>query len=188
MKLNKSVWIAFALLIIVASLYRIWDGRPWGFAPQLAMAIFGGAVIKDKKLAFILPLLSMFISDALYQVLYVNGLTVIQGFYDGQVTNYILIGLLTFIGFWVRHINWAKIAIASVAAPTIYFLMSNFMVWTGGGGYSHPKTWSGLMMTYTDGVPFYKGSVEATVVFSLALFGGYVLLSRSLTSRKHQFA
>src|SRR5687768_17055719 len=88
MKFNKSVLLAFGLLILSASLYRVWDGRPWGFAPQWAMAVFAGAVIKDKKWAVVLPLLSMFLSDALYQVLYTYGLTNIYGFYDGQILNY----------------------------------------------------------------------------------------------------
>ena len=69
MKLNKSVLLSFGLLILAASLYRAWPDRPYGFAPQMAMALFGGAVIKDKKLAFLLPLLSMLISDLFYQVL-----------------------------------------------------------------------------------------------------------------------
>ena len=72
MKINRQIIFSFILLIIIASLYRIMPGRPYGFAPQIAMAIFGGAIIKDKKFAFLLPILAMFVSDALYQLLYVN--------------------------------------------------------------------------------------------------------------------
>ncbi|MBI1782612.1 MAG: hypothetical protein HYR66_14805, partial [Sphingobacteriales bacterium] len=97
MKFNKSVVYSFLLLVIVAAVYRILP-KPeslWGFAPQIAMAIFGGSVIKDKKMAFLLPLLSMFISDALFQLLYVTGIGNTPGFYSGQLTNYIVFGLLT---------------------------------------------------------------------------------------------
>ena len=55
MKLTKSTVLSFILLVIAASMYRVWEGRPFGFAPQLAMAIFGGAVIRDKRLAFVKP-------------------------------------------------------------------------------------------------------------------------------------
>ena len=68
------------LLVLVAALYRIIPGRAYGFAPQWAMAIFAGAVIKDKKLAMILPVLSMFFSDLFYQILYSNGLSDMPGF------------------------------------------------------------------------------------------------------------
>src|SRR5438045_8033345 len=105
MKISKQVLLSFILLIIIASLYRIMPGRPFGFAPQIAMAIFGGAIIKDKKLAFLLPLLSMFISDALYELLYRNGIGSISGFYEGQITNYILFGAMTVFGFFIKKMN-----------------------------------------------------------------------------------
>jgi hypothetical protein len=188
MKYNKSVLLAFGLLILSASLYRVWDGRPMGFAPQMAMAVFAGAVIKDKKWAFVLPLLSMFLSDALYQVLYVNGLTEIPGFYGGQVLNYILFGSLTVFGFLIKKISTRNVLGASLAAPTAYFLLSNFTVWMGGGGFNRPKTFDGLMMTYVDGLPFYQNALLGTVVFSTVLFGSYVLFQRYILHRNVQAA
>src|SRR5665647_1981116 len=181
MKITKQVVVSFILLVIIAALYRIMPGRPYGFAPQWAMAIFGGAIIKDKKLAFILPLLSMFISDALYEVLYRNGVGNIQGFYDGQLTNYILFGLMTFFGFFAKNLNMGRIALASVAAPTAYFFVSNFMVWASSSplsGLGRPKTFNGLLLTLSDGLPFYAWSIAATLVFSAILFGSYFLITR----------
>lgn len=164
--------LAFGLLILSASLYRVWPDRPFGFAPQWAMAVFGGAIIKDKRWAFILPLLSMFISDTLYQLMYQNGASQIWGFYEGQVSNYILFGSLAVFGLMIRKISWTKIMAASLAAPSAFFLISNLMVWMGGGGY-HRAT---LMETYADGVPFYQMSLLATPVFSFLLFGLYYLI------------
>ena len=181
MKLTKQVAISFLLLIVIASLYRIMPGRPWGFAPQLAMAIFGGAIIKDKKLAFILPLLSMFVSDALYEVLYRNGVGDISGFYGGQLTNYILFGLMTFFGFFIKNFNVGKIALASIAAPTAYFFLSNFMVWVNSSplvGLDRPRTFNGLLLTLGDGIPFYAWSIAATLIFSAILFGSYYLITK----------
>jgi hypothetical protein len=177
MKSSKSIIWSFILLVIVAALYRIIPGRPYGFAPQWAMAVFAGAVIKDKKWAFIIPVLSMFISDLLYQALYMGGMSTIQGFYEGQWQNYILFTLLVFVGFAVKKLNVIQIATASVAAPTIYFLISNFLVWASNGvvrGLDRPKTLNGLLLCYTDGIPFYKMSILATLVFSAILFGSFV--------------
>ena len=191
MKLKRSVLLAFGLLILAASLYRVWDGRPLGFAPQIAMAIFGGAIIKNKKLAFILPLLSMFISDAIYQVLYINGYTTIQGFYEGQWQNYLLFGLLTTIGFLIKKVNVLNVFAASVAAPTVYFILSNFIVWAGWQGtrgLGRPRTFEGLMMSYTDALPFYPNSVYATLVFSAIFFGGYYFVSKYVLRDRHQLA
>lgn len=184
MKGNKTIVFAFILMIIAASVYRVWDGRPWGFVPQMAIALFAGAIIKNKKWAIAMPLLSMFLSDVLYQVLYNSGLTEIKGFYGGQAINYVLFGSLTFIGFWMRNLNIGRIAAGALAAPTVYFLLSNFVVWAGGGGLHRPKTFDGLMMCYADGLPFYGGYVMGTVFFTVVLFGAYFLFRNSLETQK----
>ena len=184
MKITKQVIISFILLVVIASLYRIvqYPYRPFGFAPQWAMAIFCGAVIKDKKLAFLLPLLSMFVSDALYEVLYRNGVGNIKGFYEGQLSNYALFAILPVFGLMIRKINIPNIILASLAAPTTYFLASNFLVWlstSAEAGLQRPKTFIGLMLCYNDGFPFYQWSIAATLIFSAVLFGGYYLFTKS---------
>ena len=185
MKSDKSLLLTLLLLIVIAALYRVIPDRAPGFAPQLAMAIFGGAVIKNKKWAFALPLLSMFLSDIMYQLFYSLGWTIIPGFYEGQITNYILFALLTIIGFSIRKLNVLNIALASVAAPTIYFLLSNFMVWLSPtAGLQRPKNLGGLVQTFTDGLPFYRNSVLATLIFSTVLFGGYLLFRNYFTKPK----
>src|SRR5215212_8251408 len=109
MKLTKNYLLVFLLLIVVAALYRVIPGRPWGFAPHIAMALFGGAVIKDRKWAFALPIFSLFLSDLLYQGSYWNGLTDTPGFYAGQWVNYLLFIVVTLIGFTMKNINVGNI-------------------------------------------------------------------------------
>jgi hypothetical protein len=178
MKQNRTLFFICILLIVIASVYRVWEGRPWGFVPQIAMALFGGAVIRNKKLSFVLPLASMLLSDVLYEALYRSGLSEIPGFYSGQFTNYLLFAGMTFIGFWMRNLNLKRIAAGSVLAPTVYFILSNFQVWLGGGGLQRPKTFDGLFQCYADGLPFYKGYLLGTVFFSIILFGAYFLFQR----------
>ena len=184
MKLKRTIWIAFGLLLVASSFYRVWDNRPWGFTPQIAMAIFAGSIIKDRKWAFILPLFSMLLSDAIYEVLYINNLSDIRGFYHGQWVNYLLIGSLVFIGFLIRKPNWLNVLAASIAAPCIYFLLSNFTVWASHGGFQRPMTFNGLILCYNDGLPFLKGYLMGTVFFSAILFGGYYLVQRFVMARK----
>jgi hypothetical protein len=195
MKLNRTFVWALLALIVIAALYRIIPNRPVGFAPQIAMALFGGAILKDKKWAFALPLFSMFISDVLYQVLYSLNMTDIRGFYGmGQLTNYILFAGITIMGFMINRNSVKSIFTLSLAAPTAYFLVSNGLVWLNGGPNainvltSQPlvRDVSGLLQTYTQGLPFYKGSLIATVCFSILLFGGYYLLTKKNNSLAHQ--
>lgn len=194
MKLNRTFFWALLALTVIAALYRIIPNRPAGFAPQIAMALFGGAIIKDKKWAFTLPVFSMFISDVLYQVLYNLNMTDIKGFYGvGQLTNYLLFAGITVMGFMINKNSIKNILTLSLAAPTLYFLLSNGMVWLAGGPNainvltSQPLTsdLTGLMQTYMQGLPFYKGSLIATVCFSIILFGAYYMFTRKSNRLAH---
>jgi hypothetical protein len=185
MKMNKNLILALVLMILASALYRIIPNRTLGFAPQMAIAIFAGSLlVNNKKLAFLLPLISMLVSDGLYQLLYLNGMSTIPGFYHGQWMNYLLFMSLTFFGFFVKTKNILSITAASFAAPTAFFIASNFMVWIGGGGLQRPKTITGLMQCFADGIPFYQGSLMATAIFSAIFFGTYALFSTNATSKK----
>lgn len=187
MKSGKSLVSTLLILIVIAAVYRIIPGRPDGFTPQIAMALFGGAMIKDKKWAFALPLFSLFISDLLYQGLFVLHLSDRQGFYDGQWVNYCLFAGMTVLGFTLRRITVLRVAGYSLLAPTLYFLLSNAAYVLGGGidirtGSALDKSFAGLMQSYTQAWPFFRGLVIGTVAFSAVLFGGYYLL----TARTHK--
>ena len=185
MKLNKNLLISLVLLVVVSAVYRIIPNRPYGFAPQIAMALFGGAFfVKNKQWAFALPVLSMFLSDLLYQALYSFGYSDIQGFYTGQWKNYLLIASLTVFGFMISEMKIGKVVLASLGAPTVYFFLSNGLVWMGNGGYNHPKTFNGLILTLTDGIPFYQNSIAGTIVFSAILFGGYYFLRNAYGNKQ----
>ena len=74
------------------------------------------------------------------------------------------------------------LAVASLAAPTIYFILSNFILWagwTGTRGLGRPKTFDGLLLCYNDAIPFYRTSLYATVIFSAILFGAYYLIRKN---------
>ena len=171
MKYSKYTLSSLLLLVLIAALYRVIPDRPWGFAPQFAMTLFCGSVIKDRKIALLLPVISMFISDILYQFLYMQGITSIQGFYEGMIWNYLIFGGLTVIGFFINSTNVKSIFKGAVLSPTVYFIVSNFVTWISGGGLQRSKTFTGLMQAYVDGIPFYGNSIVATLVFGLILFG-----------------
>jgi hypothetical protein len=177
MNVNKNLIITLVLMIVVAALYRVIPARPMGFAPHLAMALFGGAVIKDRKLAFAFPIFSMFVSDIVYHLLYINGLSAISGFYEGQFTNYLLFAGMTAVGMLMRKVNVQHIILFSLIICTAFFLLSNFFVWNAGSGWGRPHTFAGLMLSYEDGLPFYRNSVFATLLFSGVLFGAWKLIT-----------
>lgn len=192
MKLNKSNLLVLFILILACALYRVWDSRPMGFAPQIAMALFAGSVSKDKRFAFLFPVLSLFISDLLYQFLYSQGFSTIKGFYSGQWQNYLLIASITIIGFFINKNKIGQIFVGSLAGAVYFFLISNFMVWMGGGwdinNQPYPRSFSGLMLCYTEALPFFKWSVLSTLLFNGVFFGSFYLLGKSVLKKEMQAA
>jgi Family of unknown function (DUF6580) len=192
MKLNRSNLLILFILILACALYRVWDSRPMGFAPQIAMALFAGSVSKDKRFAFLFPILSLFISDLIYQILYIQGLSTIKGFYSGQWENYLLIASITVIGFFINKNKIGQIFIGSLAGAIYFFLISNFMVWVGGGwdinNQPYPRSFSGLMLCYSEALPFFKWSVLSTLLFNGIFFGSFYLLGKSVLKKEMQAA
>ena len=187
MKIDKSIIGSFVLLVVIASLYRIMPNRPWGFAPQIAMALFSGSIIKDKKFSFLMPLFSMLLSDIIYEALFYFKLSPIQGFYNGQWVNYLLIMAVTVIGFAVNKNKLFSILAGAVAGVSFYFFASNFAVWIGGGlglnNLPYPKTLDGLSACLAAGLPFLKASFYSTLLFSAILFGGYYFMNKYWASK-----
>lgn len=183
---RSTIW-AFILLILTASLYRVWDSRPYGFAPQVAMALFGGAVIRDKKLAFILPLFSLLLSDAIYEILFRAGVSDISGLYYDQWLIYTLFAGITLLGMLMKKINVARVIGFTIIGSVLFFLISNLAVWIGGYGLGRPHTFHGLLLCYGDALAFYRDysgfagiQLVGDLFFSGLLFGGHYLLSKVL--------
>jgi hypothetical protein len=188
MKIDKSIAGSFVLLVVIASLYRIMPGRPLGFAPQIAMALFSGSIIANKKFSFLMPLASMLVSDIIYELLFQFKLSTIQGFYDGQWANYLLFMAITVIGFGINKNKWIHIFAGSLVGVLFFFFTSNFAVWIGGGlglnNLPYPKTMEGLESCMTAGLPFLKGSFYATLFFSGIFFGAYYWLNKYLSAEQ----
>ena len=194
MKLTKSLLVSFGLLVLVSALYRIIPNRPAGFAPQMAMALFGGAMIKDKRWAILLPLLSLFISDVIYQILYMAGATDRMGFYAYQLPIYLCFIVVSIFGFLLKKISIARVGIFSILGSVIFFLLSNFSVWISGWGFARPKTFEGLMLCYNDALLYYRDAglirgfegnlILGDLIFTTIIFGGYYLLNKFVLKPK----
>lgn len=188
MKLNKSTLLAFVILIVVAAVSRIMMFNIAGFAPQMAMALFGGAIIKDKKWALALPLFSLLLSDLIMHFLFSRGIVERAGFYSGQWAVYLCFAVITLYGFLLRKINVKNIILFSISGSVLFFLLSNFFVWIGGGGFQRPLTFDGMLLCYWDALLYYRdhglikgfigNQVLGDLAWSLALFGGYYLISK----------
>ncbi len=155
--------LAFALIVLAAAL-RI-APHPWNFTPVGAMALFSGAVLKDRRLAFIFPLVALFAGD------------VFIGFHKLIPIVYASFLVNVAIGLWLRDRRTiARISLATLLGAVQFFLITNFAAWQFLGGFPH--TASGLRACYIAGVPFFWNTLAGDALYAALLFGSFALAQR----------
>ena len=157
--------LALAIIAIAAAL-RI-APHPWNFTPVGAMALFSGAVIKDRRLAFAFPLLALFAGDV-FVGLYKPGVMLLV---------YTSFSVSVLIGRWVQdHRSLGRISGATLLGAIQFFLITNFGVWALGNFY--PRTFAGLTACYAAGVPFFWNTLAGDAFYSALFFGAFALAER----------
>ena len=158
----------FTLVAIVfgVALFRYLPHPP-NVSPIAAMALFGGATFSNRRDAFLLPFLALFVGDLFI------------GFHVTMAYVYGAFGLTVLMGFALRgRMRTTSIAVAVLGSSLMFFLLTNFGAWATSAMY--PKTASGLMQAYVEGIPFFQNTLLGNAAFALLLFGAYELLQRSL--------
>ncbi len=184
-KQHSTLFFSAAGLIFFAALTRVFPHYP-NFTAIGAIAVFGGSVIKDKKMAFLLPLSALLLSDVCLQLF-----TPIPGFYGkGQFFIYGSFLLITWLATFIKNRSATNIALAAVWSSLLFFAISNFSVWLFSTAL-YPKTLAGLAACYWAAIPFYEGRIAGSFLlngivgdlfFSGLLFGAYALIEKRVTA------
>ena len=181
MKMNGRLIFFTLILVLLTTGYKVFLGPDlaWsGFSPVIAIALFSGMIMRERNMTFILPLLSVFLSDVLIEVLYRQGLFEYPGFYGSQFRNYLILLLpATVLGWFVQGKNVKGMFLGALAAPTVFFLLSNLNVWIT-QDVTYSKDLTGLLNCYAAGLPFYKNALLGTLVFLPLIVVGYNLVVR----------
>lgn len=156
--------VALISIILAASLSRLLPHPP-NMTSVAAVALFGGAYFSDRRLAFLVPLAALFLSD------------LFLGFYGHMEVQYLSFALIVCIGLWLeKDRSVFKIAAAALAGSVLFFLLTNFGVWAFGSLY--PRTLGGLMDCYIAAIPFFRNTLQGDMLYTAILFGGFALLER----------
>jgi len=159
--------LALALILLAAGL-RI-APHPWNFTPVGAMALFSGALLKDRRLAFLFPLVALFVGD------------IFIGFHKLLPIVYASFLVNVAIGLWLRdRRSIARISLATLLGAIQFFLVTNFSVWKFLNSY--PKTASGLAACYLAGIPFFWNTLAGDAFYAALLFSSFALAERFLPS------
>ncbi len=150
-----------------------------------AAALLGGALFKDSWKAFLIPVITLFLSD-----LILNNVVYAQ-FYDGWVwltPGFSLIYggfiLSVLIGrYFTRGFKVLSLIGAGLLSAVVFYLLTNAGSWQASPLYS--KDFSGLISAYVAGLPFLLNQVLGTLVYGVILFGTAWVLLRGEIKADH---
>jgi hypothetical protein len=151
-------------MIVLAAALRIVP-HPWNLAPIGAMALFSGAMLRNRWLSFLFPLLALFVGD------------VFLGFHKLMPVVYASFLINVALGLWLRDRRIVSRISAVIFLGAIqFFVITNFAVWAF--GLSYPRTFAGLVACYVAGTPFFWNTLAGDALYATLLFGGFALAER----------
>jgi len=185
--------LIFTLIVLAAALRLA--PHPWNFTPVGAIALFSGAMVRDRRLAFLFPLLVMFATDAIIGFNKLSPLVYVSFLLS------VLIGRAVVGASLPRGTKGAfqrvkreslpaakdravpRIAGATFLGAQQFFLITNFGVWAFLNSY--PRTSAGLAACYLAGVPFFWNTLASDALYATLLFGGFALAERLAPRLRH---
>ncbi len=153
---TRTLWILIAAIAALA-LSRLLPHPP-NFSPVVAVALFGGAALTKRWLAFAVPLAAMLVAD------------VFIGFHSTMTFVYGGMALVVLIGNALGKRRQPTVLVgAALAGSAVFFLISNGGVWWLSGIYSHSM--EGLLTCFAAALPFFHNTVLSTLFYVVVLFG-----------------
>ncbi len=162
--MSKPRLVVLVCMILAAAASRLIPHPP-NLASITAVALFGGAYLFDKRLAFLVPMAALLLSD------------LILGFYSHMEIIYGSFALVVCIGLLLRKRRTPlRIAGAALTSSVLFFIITNFGVWLFESLY--PKTIAGLVTCYVAAIPFFQNTLVGDALYTAVLFGGFALAEK----------
>jgi hypothetical protein len=153
--------IALLLAIAAAAALRLVPHPP-NFSPIDAMALFSGAYIGRRVLAFAAPVAALLLSD------------LVLGFYSGMLFQYGAVVVIVLLGvIALSRVTVLRLAGTALVGSALFFVISNFGVWAVSGMYAHSL--AGLGACYVAAIPFFQNTLAGDLFYTMLLFGGFAL-------------
>lgn len=156
--------ILAAVMIVLAAALRI-APHPWNFTPIGAMALFSGAIFRDRRIAFLFPLAALFAGD------------LFVGLYRAMPLIYASFLVSVLIGRWLAgHRTVVRIGGAVFLGALQFFLLTNFAMWLAYDTF--PRTAAGLVDCYLAGLPLFGNTLGGDAFYAALFFGLFALAER----------
>lgn len=170
---NPRTISVFVFILAAAALRIVFNMQPAlsifsNFTPVGAMALFGGAYFNKSWKAFLLPLLTLWLSDIVLSRFAFHHEW--RLFYHGCYWTYGSFALMVLVGnYLIRRVTVKNVLMSALAVTAIHWIVTDFGVWLGGSLY--PKTLTGWWACLAAAIPFERNFLYGTLSYSLVMFG-----------------
>ena len=173
---NNLFWIVG--IVLLACVSRIVK-HPFNFTPVIAILLFSVALLPGRGLKFIFPMMAILLSDL--AVNWIND----YSFSKGTFYIYATYGLVLIAAFLIfKKLSWFRVIGASLTASIIFYLVSNFALLYPASAVNNPAIgayrhdWSGILASYTAGLPFFRHMLIGDLFYCGLFFGAYFLVEK----------
>lgn len=155
--MNATRYAVLTMMIVSAAVARLLPHPP-NFTPIGAMALFAGACFADRRLAYLIPMIALLLSDA------------VIGFHTLMPWVYGSTALVVWLGRGVRRLpTVVTIGTTTSLGSMLFFAITNLGVWASGDLY--PRTFAGLTACYAAGLPFLRNALLGDLFYTTMMFG-----------------
>jgi hypothetical protein len=141
----------------------------WNYSAVGAALLFFGSRVEKKNLW--VPIVLFTATDIALNVFVYH--YPVTSFQYGSLLYY---GIALSLGLLLANKpSFLRVLGITLTGSTAFFVISNFMVWLGGGMY--PLDFGGLIQCYTAAIPFARGTYSGDLVYVALFFGVPALLS-----------
>ena len=167
---RKNILVIAIVLMVLASL-RLFINIP-NFSPIGAIALMGGALFARNSLGLLITFGALILSDIL--MAYASPIYSEYLLSPTMFAVYLSFGVVFLFGkLMSSNVNFTKVLAYSLLSAVLFFLITNAASWLVYDFY--PKNFSGLLLSYEAGLPFFRNTLVSQLLFSVLIFGIYKL-------------
>jgi hypothetical protein len=175
-KSNPRYAMLLVVIVVVAVIRIVTNLKPemgplTTFTPIGAMALFGGTYFNGRVKPFLLPLLTLFVSDVILSCTVYKQYD--MGFlYMGWYWTYFAFVLMTLVGkLMVKKVTVLNVLLAAFACVLIHWVVSDFGVWIGSNMYT--RDFAGWELCMAAAMPYEFWFNAGTIVYCALMFGTF---------------
>lgn len=171
--IRNSVLILMVIAAAVIRSLNINHITEWvTFTPIGAVAMFSGTYFKDKFKAFLVPLITVFMSDLALNYAYYHKFVLVS---SSSIIVYISLALMVVVGMMIKKVNVMNVISASLVSVLIHWLLTD-LPFLYGIAYTHNL--AGYSKALYAAIPFERPLLYGNLIFGASLYGGFELAQR----------